>query len=237
MTSVHPVAPERSAARAAAALLVVIDVTAASSTSPGARPALTAVVATPIPRALVSTSASPSRRPALVRMRSGMHLADDRQPVLRLRVVHAVPAHHGEPALLADLGPAGHHLGQHGHRQLRRRPRHDVQREQRPPAHRVHVGDGVLRGDPAPGAGIVDDGGEEIGGRHQRSGVVESPHGGVVTGLRADEQVGVPRRGHGLQDLGQLAGSELAGAPRAVAELREAPGRNVVGRRWNGHRH
>ncbi len=52
-------------------MLAVIEATAASSTAGDAAPVLIAVVATPTPSALVSTSASPARSPALVRIRSG----------------------------------------------------------------------------------------------------------------------------------------------------------------------
>ncbi len=71
VTSVQPVAPAVIAARAAAALLAVIDATAAATRSSGAAPTLIAVVVIPMPSGLVSTSASPSRRPELRRIRSG----------------------------------------------------------------------------------------------------------------------------------------------------------------------
>ena len=100
-------------ARAAAALLAVIDATAASTSSSGATPALIAVVVIPMPSGLVSTSASPSRRPVLRQDPVRVHLADHREPVLRLGVVHAVPTDHDEPALRGDLRAAREHLGEH----------------------------------------------------------------------------------------------------------------------------
>jgi hypothetical protein len=101
---------------------------------------------------------------------------------------------------------------------------HEVEREQRPPAHRVDVRHRVLGRDPAPGAGVVDDGGEEVGGHHERARSIQPPDGRVVTGLGADEEVRVAGRGQRAQDLRELVRCELAGSTRAVAELREAAG-------------
>ena len=65
-----------------------------------------------MPSGLVSTSASPSRSAGVAQDPVRVHLADHRQPVLGLGVVHAVPADHGEPALRRDLRAAGEHLGE-----------------------------------------------------------------------------------------------------------------------------
>jgi hypothetical protein len=151
----------------------------------------------------------------------GCHLADDGQAVLGLRVVHAVPADHHEPALRRDVGAARQHLAEHVERQLVAGPGHEVEREQRPAAHRVDVRHRVLGCDPAPGAGVVDDGGEEVGGHHERARSIQPPDGRVVTGLGADEEVRVAGRGQRAQDLRELVRCELAGSTRAVAELGE----------------
>ena len=153
-----------------------------------------------------------------------VRLADHREPVLGLRIVHAVPADHDEPTLRRDLGAAREHLGEQGRRQVGRRPGHQVQREQRAAAHRVHVRRGVLRRDPPPRARVVDERGEEVRRRHEGAVGVQPPHGGVVARLRADEQLRSGRRGEGAQDLRQQAGGELARAPGPVAELGETAG-------------
>ena len=63
------------------------------------------------------------------------------------------------------------------------------QRQDRPAAHRIDIGDRVGRGDAAEVVRVVDDRHEEVGGRDQRLLVVELVHRGVVGGLDADQQL------------------------------------------------
>src|SRR6185437_14554102 len=71
VTSVAAVTPAASAASPAEASSVVIDATAAARTSGAAAPRLCAVATTPVPIALVSTSASPGRAASIVNKRDG----------------------------------------------------------------------------------------------------------------------------------------------------------------------
>ena len=96
-------------------------------------------------------------------------------------------------------------------------------REERLRAHRVHVGERVRGGDPAPVVRVVDDRREEVERGDQRLSSGELDHGGVVARIGGDEHVRAElgeREGaeHGLE----IGRSELAPAPGAVAEGRES---------------
>ena len=96
-------------------------------------------------------------------------------------------------------------------------------------AHGVDVGQRIGRGDAAELEGIVDDGHEEVGGRHDRLLVVEPVDCGVVTVLDADQQVGIgfPQmriEGRVGQDVAQHRRCDLAAAAAAVGELGQADG-------------
>ena len=119
----------------------------------------------------------------------GMDLAHHRHAVLRLGIVDGVAAGHDEAGLGGYGGTALEHLGQQVGGQLVDVPAHQVEGEQRRAAHGVDVGDGVGRGHPPPGAGVVDHGRDEVGGDHQGALVREAPHGGIVAGERPDQQV------------------------------------------------
>ncbi len=228
VTSVAPVAPAATAARAAGPLLAVIDATAAAWSVVGRRAPLDRRRGHPDAERLGQHERVAVAQAGVGEDRVGCHLADDGQAVLGLGVVDAVAADHHEAALRPDVRAARQHLAEQRERQLVARPRHEVQREQRPPAHRVDVRHRVLRRDPAPRAGVVDDGGDEVGGHHQRARSVQPPDGRVVTGVGADEEVRMAGRGQRAQDLRELVGGELAGSTGAVAELGEAAGRDGV---------
>ncbi len=102
-------------------------------------------------------------------------------------------------------------------------PSRILRREERLPAHGVHVGDGVGRCDGAEVERIVHDRHEEVGGRDDRLAIVDAVDGRVVAGFDAHQQVLRDEAGRGLgEDLLQHAGSDLAAAPAAVTELGEA---------------
>src|SRR3954471_2554751 len=111
----------------------------------------------------------------------------------------------------------------HGHRELLERHADDGEREDRPPAHCINVGDRIGGCDAAEVERIVDDRGKEIGGRDQRLLVVQAVDRGVVGGFRSNEQflgqAADRRRGKNLREH---RGRDLAAAAAAVAEFGQA---------------
>ncbi len=149
-------------------------------------------------------------------------LARDGLAVHRLGPVDGVAAGDHPTAGRSHRGTAIEHLAEQLERQLVAGPGHQVQREQRSAAHGVHVAGRVGGGDATPGTGVVDDGGEEVGGRHQGASVGTAPHGSVVAGVDPDDEVaGSARVVDVAQNLRQVTGTELAGSTGAVAVLRQ----------------
>ncbi len=104
-------------------------------------------------------------------------------------------------------------------RQLVERYSEDRERHDRPAAHRVNIGDGVGRRDPAEIVRIVDDRHEEIGCGDDAVVIVEPPHRGVVAGLDPDEELRIRlRRGVPAEKLLQHGGGELTAAAAAMGE-------------------
>ncbi len=152
----------------------------------------------------------------------GMHLAGDRQAVLGFGVIDGVTTHDREATGAGDVLPTGQQLTEEFGREGVGVPAHQVEREQRPSTHGVHIGHAVRRGDLTPGACVVDHGRDEVGGGDQGALVVEAPHGGVVAGGRAHEQLGGFVGLQVAHDVRELARGELAASTGAVAELGEA---------------
>src|SRR5581483_3130689 len=73
-----------------------------------------------------------------------------------------------------------------------------------------------------PVVGVVDDGGEEVGGGDDGEAVADPYDGSVVTIVQPDEEPGRRLGGKRGDDLLQLAGRDLAGTATAVGVLREA---------------
>ena len=107
-------------------------------------------------------------------------------------------------------------------RQLVERHADHRQREDRPAAHGIDVGNRVGRGDAAEIERIVDDGREEIGGGDDGLLVVELVHRRVVAGFDADQQIlrAWLRSGVFGQKFGQHGRRDFAAAAAAVGELR-----------------
>ncbi|GAA3098408.1 hypothetical protein GCM10017687_06540 [Streptomyces echinatus] len=166
----------------------------------------------------------------------GIGDAGDGHAVLGFRVVDAVSAADVAAGLGGGVEAAAQHLAGEVEREPVAWPGEQVDGEDGPAAHSVHVGQGVGGGDPAPVVGVVDDRREEVGRAHQ-GGAPVGDHGRVVAGGEADEERGVAAgercrgqpRDHGLQ----FAGRDLAGAAAAVGELREPYGR--LSGRCRGH--
>ena len=161
----------------------------------------------------------------------GMHGADDRKAVFRLGVVDRVAARDERTGGAHDVGPAVENPSEQLERQVLTRPRHQVQRQQRRAAHRVHVRESVRGRDAAPVVRVVDDGSEEVR-RDDDGEVVPQPvDGGVVGGVESDEQFGIGvgpggcvEPAHQAQHRAQVGGRQLAGAARAVRVARQADG-------------
>jgi hypothetical protein len=169
------------------------------------------------------------RGPVQPHQRGRVGQAGHGQAVLGHRVVDGVPAGHEASGPRRHLRAAAQHLAEDRDVQPAARPGGQVDGEQRPAAHRVHVGQRVGGRDPAPVPRVVHDRGEEVRGQHQRALVVEAEHGRVVAFGRADEQVAGRRahRGHAVQrgeQRLQLGQRQLAGAARAGRQRRQ-PGR------------
>jgi hypothetical protein len=107
-------------------------------------------------------------------------------------------------------------------RQLGDRERHQVQREERPRAHRPDVGEGVRGGDAAEPVRVVDDRREEVDGLDDRLLVGEREDGRVVARLVADEDARIVGAWEVAQDLREIRRADLARSTGAVAEAREA---------------
>jgi hypothetical protein len=96
------------------------------------------------------------------------------------------------------------------------RERDEVQRGQRPSAHRVHVRQRVGRGDPAEVVRVIDDRREEVDGLDERQIRAHGEHGRVVGAGRADQQPRIGRRLQLAHDRQQVGGGQLATAAGTV---------------------
>ena len=100
----------------------------------------------------------------------------------------------------------------------------DVQRDQRPSAHRVHVAERVRHGDLPERIRVVHYRREEVHRLDERGLVVETIHRGVVPGVHSDEQVLVRNRRKLTQDLTQVLRAELRGSTGAASEAGQPNG-------------
>jgi hypothetical protein len=136
-----------------------------------------------------------------------------------------MPARNGDAGLAAHGGAAFEHAANHFGWQLGNGHAHQCQRHDGRAAHGVDVGQRIGGGNAAKVVRVVDDGGEKIGGGHQRLAVVEAVNRRVVAGFCAHQQLG---RHDALrcacQNLLQQARRYLATATAAVRELGKTNG-------------
>ncbi len=118
----------------------------------------------------------------------------------------------------ADLGPAQQDAPEVVERQHSRREGDDVERGQRPRAHRVDIGEGVRRGDAPEVVRVVDHGREEVHRLHESDLVVQAVDGGVVERVGAHEKRRVVYGGSMGDDLPQVLGAEFARSAGAVRQ-------------------
>ena len=153
----------------------------------------------------------------------GMHEAEDDQAVDGLQRVDRVAARDRDARRGAHRLAAGEDLPDHRERQLLERHADDGERQDRPAAHGIDVGDGVGRGDAAEVVRLIDDRREEVGRGDDRLRVVQPIDRGVVRRLEADHEVlRQPADRRGRQDLGEDSGRDLAAAAAAMAVFSEA---------------
>ena len=159
-----------------------------------------------------------------------MHQAGDGQAILGLQVVHAVPADDGAIGLARHLRATREDFAEQLEG-LRPRPADHVQGIEGPSAHRVHVGEGIRRRDPAVIARIVDHGRKEVERRYEARAGIQLPHRRVVARLGSHQQrLRAASGGQFAQDLRELRGAELAGSTGSVAQEREPDRLRVTGR-------
>ena len=158
---------------------------------------------------------------------------DHGQPVDRLDRVDGMAAGDRDPRLGADRLPAlQDQADRFGRQPVHRHPK-DRQRHDRPPAHRVDVGNRVRPGDAPEGVGVVHHRHEEVGRGDHRRAIVDLPDGGVVGGLVPDQQLRehLPHR-LARKQVAQHGGGKLAAAATAVGKLGQA---DRGGGGWGGH--
>jgi hypothetical protein len=92
-----------------------------------------------------------------------------------------------------------------------------------PPAHCVHVGQSVGRGDEPEGVGVVDDGGEKVQSLYQGRVFGKTENSGVVGQVEADDQIGVVFPRQQADQFAQVARTQLrssAGCPDGFRQSR-----------------
>ena len=149
--------------------------------------------------------------------------ADHHQAVNRLHRIDGVSARNGNADAAADLCAAFQNLaygggGQHIDRHTDQRQRHDG-----PPAHGIHIADGVGGGDAAEVGRVIDDGHEKIGGGNQGQVVADLVYRSVVGCAYAHQQFGWNRhRGRAFENFAQDSRRDFAAAATAVGERGQA---------------
>ena len=176
--SVAAVAPAASIASAACAVERRHRLDRAASTIAGAALRFTAVVSTPVPIGLVSTSTSPGRAPALVMTRSGWIVPVTNSPNFGSSSTIEWPPAMAMPAA-ADRRRAVE-TGAAARCPAIDRPGDEAQRIQRRAAHGVDVAERVGGGDAAVVEGVVDDRREDVDRLDQGQVVAQPDDGRVV---------------------------------------------------------
>ena len=222
VTSVPASTPASTIAAAAAALLVVMSSTAVATSSAGATPRFSAVAMMPRPIGFDSQSSAPGVAVELRTIRCGSTSPRTTMPYFGSGSVIECPPRTATPAACGGVDAALQHPPEGLARQVVDRPAHDVEREERPSAHRVHVRERVRGRDAAPVVRVIDDRREEVERRHDGLAGGQAVDRGVVAGVGGHEHLGGDRWQVEAGEHGQeIVRSELAAAARAVAERGE----------------
>ena len=222
VTSVTACGPSSRSAAAPARLSVVIEATAAASTSSSTASLRSAFATMPVPSAFVSTSTSPDLRAGVAPDAVGVHEPRHGEPVERLGGRDRVPAEDRRSGRERDVGAAAQDLAHVAIGQVAGKAA-DREREERLAAHREDVRDRIRRCDAPVVVGVVDDRREHVDRLHDRLIVVQPHDGSVVERVVADEDAVVARgrARHALEQLGEALGGHLARAAAPGGTLRQ----------------
>ncbi len=169
-----------------------------------------------------------SQHEHIARLRAGVsqhalrrHNASDDETIFWLGIVDGVPADDLDTGFAGHGSAALHDPAQHFNRQLARRKTDDVEREQRPAAHRVHITERIGCGDAAEIKRIVDDRRDKVDGLNDDSIVVEPICRRIIGGRGADQDRRIFDWGQLAQHLCQVLGTNLARSAAAARQLRQ----------------
>ncbi len=135
------------------------------------------------------------------------------QPVDRLERIDAVTAGDRNAGLGTDRLPTTQDFADDIRREHFDRHGKQCQRQDRPAAHRVDVGERIRGSDTAELEGVIDDRHEEIRGRDHRLGLVELIDRSVVGGLGTDQQCGERCSSRTLSRSASTPGASLQPQP------------------------
>ena len=148
-----------------------------------------------------------------------IHHADRRQAINGFQRIDGMAARDGYAGLLADGGTARHDPLDGVGGNLVDGHADDRQGQNRTSADRINIGERIGRRDAAEIERIIDHGHKEIRRRHHRTGLVNAIDGGVVTGIIADQQIGIRiGLGQGGKQLPQHGGGNLTASTAAVGQ-------------------
>ena len=147
-----------------------------------------------------------------------MHKARDRQAVNWLRAVDGVAARDDRARLIGLVVAAAQNFT-HGFVVHRVRQTHDIERQLRLAAHRVHIAQRVRCGDLAVQKRVIDDRREKVRRLNDGRVVRYHIHARVVALIVADDEARVRVRAEAVQHLDERSRADLCPAARAGGEL------------------
>ena len=152
----------------------------------------------------------------------GVHLAHDRKTVDRFRQVDGMPSDDQNPRFAADALPPLEDRGDSRSRQFVNRHSDHVESEQWLRPHRIYVGNRVGCCDAPEVPRIIDDGGEEVGCRHQRARLTEREYCGVLSrGIARQQVFRIGTCNDTIKQPGKRRGRDLTAATATVRQCRQ----------------
>lgn len=131
----------------------------------------------------------------------GIHLADDAQPIFRLRVINRMAANDRDAGGTRYVCAAAQNILEQARTQMRARERDEIEREQRTGTHRIDVGQGIGCSNTAEIIGIINDRSEKIRRRDQRAVLIDLINGRVIPCTRINQNTSVAVRQQSTQNL------------------------------------
>src|SRR5919106_1278178 len=149
--------------------------------------------------------------------------AGNGESVFDLFIDDAVPAGNHGTGLVHRVLSAAEDLGEHLDRRPASGKADNVERRERLPSHRVHIGERVRGGDASKRVRVVDDRRKEIDGLNEGEIIGQDENARIVEGLTPNEQAGVVARrewGYGAREVTRthLGGSTGAAGERGETE-------------------